>query len=479
MSKFSYLKTIADCLVSFSVFLFFVVVFTSCKGKISDGMLVITEIPYASQNDDAKKGTDDPQPRIIAVKGENSVKEPEILTKEFYAASSPEISYDGTKMIFSARQNKDDLWQIWEMELKNSHVRKIFFCNKNCTGPAYLPGNKCVFSMQPDDYINNAEQALFVCNLDGTGLKQVTFHPYADYFPTILRDGRILMISRQLYPEPSDQTLMVMRPDGTKALLYYNKPEGKTIKSRPWENAEGQVFFIEYDSLKQKGNIIEIHQNHPLHSRKNLSENIDGSFGSVFPLQNGKIVVSYRAEKSGNYDVYEFDPEGTSVGRLLFSHQEKYRIAEVNVVAKRNRPRDLPSEVDESFDSGLLLCQDINTPDITKQPEDNECKKACRVRLCGIDGTLGEVNVEDDGSFQLKILADTPFRIFTLDESGKIADGPSSWMWIRPNERRGFVGFHADPEMAPVNRIPLAVKKPPIPVTGDSAIIIHRKHIVE
>jgi hypothetical protein len=80
----------------------------------------------------------------------------------------------------------------------------------------------------------------------------------------------------------------------------------------------------------------------------------------------------------------------------------------------------------------------------------------------GIDTTYGVVEVEKDGSFQLKVLADTPFRIRTLDEKGNIVNGPCSWLWLRPNERRGCVGCHEDPELAPENRVSLATKKPPV-----------------
>jgi hypothetical protein len=84
------------------------------------------------------------------------------------------------------------------------------------------------------------------------------------------------------------------------------------------------------------------------------------------------------------------------------------------------------------------------------------------VEVIGVDSTYGIVPVEEDGSFQLKILADKPFRIQALDKDGRIIQGPCSWLWLRPNERRGCVGCHEDPELVPDNRIPLAVTKSPV-----------------
>ena len=82
--------------------------------------------------------------------------------------------------------------------------------------------------------------------------------------------------------------------------------------------------------------------------------------------------------------------------------------------------------------------------------------------MLGIDTTYGIVEVEEDGSFQLKIMADTPFRIRTLDEEDNVVRGPCSWLWLRPNERRGCIGCHEDPEMVPENKVSLAIRKSPV-----------------
>ncbi len=82
--------------------------------------------------------------------------------------------------------------------------------------------------------------------------------------------------------------------------------------------------------------------------------------------------------------------------------------------------------------------------------------------MLGIDTTYGIVEVEEDGSFQLKVMADTPFRIRTLDKDDKTVHGPCSWLWLRPNERRGCIGCHEDPEMVPDNIASLAIRKPPV-----------------
>jgi hypothetical protein len=135
---------------------------------------------------------------------------------------------------------------------------------------------------------------------------------------------------------------------------------------------------------------------------------------------------------------------------------------DVVVVEERIRPKKLPSEVDMGVKTGLLLCQDINILDPQFRFTTMLNKKATRIELLGLNSSLGTVTVEEDGSFYLKAMADTPFRIQTLDENGKIVNGPCSWIWLRPNERRGCIGCHEDHELAPENNVPYSVRKDPV-----------------
>ena len=130
------------------------------------------------------------------------------------------------------------------------------------------------------------------------------------------------------------------------------------------------------------------------------------------------------------------------------------------------RPKNLPSEVDLGVKTGLIMCQNINFRGLQPSLTSNGGLKASRIEVLGVDSTYGVVDVEEDGSFYLKVLADKPFRIRTLDNKGNVVGETCSWLWLRPNERRGCVGCHEDPELVPENRIPLAVRKDPaiIPV---------------
>lgn len=440
-------------------------VIASCDGKsVKNGMLIVTEAPEKAQIPVYISGESWRYltgARICAfMPGKSSSLR--VLTEKFYSASSPKLSYDGRFMLFTAQEKQDEPWQIWEMNLNNFKCRKITSFSDNCTDPAYLPGGRLVFSkLTVNDTVKSAH-CLYTCNLDRSGLRQITFSPNVSISTTVLKDGRLLTISHRLLPEKGDPFIMVMRPDGTKADMFYKGTEGKTLINYPHETSDGKILFIESEKgTWQAGDIISISYNRPLHSRINLTSGTGFDFYNVLPLRPDNYLVSCRKTDNDNFTLYEFDPVKKSVGREVLSDPD-YNVLDVVLVEEYERPKNLPSEVDMQVKTGLLLCQDINFLNVQGQNMLSAKSIGAKIEVLGIDTTYGVVNVEEDGSFQLKIMADTPFRIRTLDREGNVVNGPCSWLWLRPNERRGCIGCHEDPEMAPENKVSLAIRKPPV-----------------
>jgi hypothetical protein len=437
---------------------------SSCSSKaVRKGMLVITEVPGNIKDPDSPDGISWhylPGARISAMypgRG-TSLK---LLTKTFFSACDPDISYDGRFMLFAGQQKQDERWQIWEMNLDNLTYRQITTFNEDCTDPLYLPGNRLVFSkLTTNDTVKTAH-CLFTCNLDGSGVQQITFSPNTWFATRVLKDGRLLTISRQLMPGQYDPMLMVMRPDGTKADMFYKGPSGSAPISRPNETSDGKIVFIESFRRDRVGGwLVSINYNRPLHTHADIAPGIAGDFCAVLPLKPDKYLVSWRVTDSEPFGLYEFDPIKKSIGVEVLKYPD-FNITDVFPVREFQRPRKLPSEVDMQVKTGLLLCQDIN---FLSSPGSSvtDTGKAMKIEVLGVDTTYGVVQVEKDGSFQLKVMADKPFRIRTLDNNGNVVNGPCSWLWLRPNERRGCVGCHEDPELVPENKVSMAIRKAPV-----------------
>lgn len=432
-----------------------------------DGMIICTQV--AGKSLDVNYITGDswrylPDARIVALDPDKPGGSLKVLTEGYYSARSPEISYDGKYLLFAGQQKQNDPWQIWEMNLADLKTRQVTTSLENSTDPAYLPGGRLVFSKGSVNDTLKAGHSLYTCNIDGSDIKRITFNPHTYFGSTVLKDGRVLTISRQLYPDHRDPVLMILRPDGTKAELFYKGTEGSALFSREWETSNGKIVFIESDKgSMQVGKVISINYNRPLHTRVNLTSGIKGDFHTVFPLTSGRLLVSYRPSEADRYALYEFDQGNKVLGKAIYNNPD-YDMLEAVVVEKHERPKKLPSELDMGVKTGLLLCQDINVLDPQSAGIAYRFPKASKIEVMGIDSSLGVIQVEKDGSFYLKVIADKPFQIRTFDENGRVLYRPCGWMWIRPNERRGCVGCHEDHEQVPENRVPLAVKNLPIGV---------------
>jgi len=443
---------------------FFCLIFSSCGEKNKEGMIIFTRSQVKSNSvtfDKSDSWRYMTQAQIMELNPEKPDTTVKILTGNFYSAHSPEISYDGKYILFAAQQKQNDLWQIWEMDLNDLKARQVTSSKENCTDPAYLPLGRFLFTSHSATDSLKSNESIFTSNIDGTDQRRITYTPDIYLASHVLSDGRILTIAAQKFPETSDQKFLVMRPDGTKTELFYKGSEGNELSGRGLETSNGRIVFIESEkSNPGKGNLISVSYSRPLHSKLNLSSEIEGDFRAVYPQSTGKLLVSYHKTATDRYALYEFDPEKKSLGKPIYSSNE-FDVLEVVEVVKHIRPRKLPSEVNAVIKTGLIMCQDVNLGDDPLKISGTPLKKVSKVEIMGTDSSLGIFKPSRDGSFYLKVVADKPFQIRTLDDEGNVIK-KCDWVWLRPNERRGCVGCHEDQDIVPDNRIPIAVKKAPI-----------------
>ena len=135
----------------------------------------------------------------------------------------------------------------------------------------------------------------------------------------------------------------------------------------------------------------------------------------MVPLNQGKFLVTYRSSETNNYSLYQYDQEKMVLGDPVYTNAD-YDILEALPVKEHNRQKKLPSEVDHGVKTGLLLCQNISVSGMQSPEGEFPDQSASRVEIMGIDSSLGVINVEKDGSFYLKVAADMPFTIRTIDK---------------------------------------------------------------
>jgi len=424
------------------------VLFVSCNSNSYEGMVVAVELQ------DTPEGSYEGA-QLISIDIKNPEKPAKVLSSDFKSAAAPALSHDGRYLYFQGKKEGDQVWQIWVTDLQKGATSRVTNLPENCIQPAPLPDGNVVFSRE-GKVMGKEVQDLWKCMMDGCCLTQLTHNPAQNLYPNVLWEGRILYSSQQVYPEIREPKLMLMRPDGTKSELYSPGCCGLLPVSGGMDSPDGYIYFISSD-----GQLSRVLHRRPLHTFENLAMDLDGKFASVTPAADSTCLVSYQQVEGGGYGLYRFDPRNLEKPVALF--QGEKNLVDPLVVAKVDpRPKILPSPVDPAKSTAILMIQDINHSSLQVHGEITGDSLADRIRISTLEGELAVVEAKEDGSVYVKLDADTPFNIETLNSQGESLRGPSEWIYLRPNERRACTGCHVNPELAPRNYQPHAVREDPV-----------------
>jgi hypothetical protein len=359
---------------------------------------------------------------------------------------------------------------------------------------------------------------LYSSKLDGTFVSRLTFNSSSSFDPFLNWDGRLIFAmwqrSRLERGVLGRVSLFELNQDGTD-LMTLCGDQGRRVKQMATVTTAGLVVFVEADEVgwDGAGSLASVSLRRPLHTYRQITRQSDGLFHSPSALQDGKILVSRRSVgDAGNHGVYRLDP-ATGKCDLVFD-DPKYHDIQAKILAPRPEPDGRSSSVfvatgdiddptsKQSFISknprGKLYCLNVNISELDRSQWllPGTVKKVrvleglprrtgdagsflpdgMAIGASGAGSTqagipptlprrfLGEVPVEEDGSFNVEVPADIPIELQLLDENG-MALRSCGWIWVKNNEPRGCIGCHEDPELTPENRMVDAVKKPSISLT--------------
>ena len=504
------------------IFLQFLLSGSMVKGQdeAENTAVLFTQIPAERSETELEetfrfRSTSAKRSRIVLLKPTRPDGALQVLTRDFTAACDPCVSFDGTKLLFAAKETPDDNWNIWEMKTNGKDKRQITSNLGDCREPAYLAKSSItppeftdkvrwiVFtSTAARTYDESGEEyatGLYVQNIEpidgrGTVTWRATFNLSHDFSPTVLSDGRVLFSSWQhhgtrYYPYGM-VALMTTNWAGTGLNLFYGNHQGESVKTMACEMPDRTVVFVESEgsSYDGSGQLARISFKRPLHSHETLS-NGRGRYRTPHPFPDGRLMISY-ADDDESCGIYFFDEERGVPGQKIYDDPSWDDIDAV-AIAPKDEPMGRITIVVDSKETGHLQCLNVYDSD---RPEAAEIRKGLVKGVRFVEGVpisqtdelasrgthygqrkphfppvglfsyartriLGEAPVEEDGSFYVEIVADTPFFIQTLDENGMALQTMRGWMWVRRGSRRGCIGCHENKELAPENRTTEALRK--------------------
>jgi hypothetical protein len=397
------------------------------------------------------------------------------LTANFFAAADPGVSFDTTKILFSAKESAGDPWQIWEMNLDGSSRRQITHCPHDCQRAAYLPGDEIVLTYS--EPVGAATLSnLAVVKLNGENFHPITFGHANFWLETVLRDGRVLATaSSPLSADPSiatSRTLYTLRPDGAALDSLRCDHDHPATRSEAAELADGTIIFVapassRHSTISNLPTHPSLNEIRPAALREAPLKTPLGLYQFPAQLSSDTLVVSYsqssaKGAAAPQPALYTFNRKTNFLGPRLYADPHFASVQATPVLAHAI-PKKFWSILNLDSKTGSFIS--LNSASSADEPSGHIAATITSVRLFALDDSghcehaLGQAPVEKDGSFFVEVPANQPVRFELLDAKGQVLRTERSYIWARPGEQRGCAGCHSSKAVAPENRWPLTLKR--------------------
>ena len=150
------------------------------------------------------------------------VTEEELMKSASGVIRDPDVSEDGTKIVFSYKESDTDDFHLYEMDLATKKKKQLTFGSGVADiEPVYTANGTIVFSSTRDvqtvDCWYTPVSNLYMCNADGSNITRLGYDQVHTTYPTTTTDGRVLY-TRWDYNDRNQmyvQALFQMFPDGT------------------------------------------------------------------------------------------------------------------------------------------------------------------------------------------------------------------------------------------------------------------------
>lgn len=417
--------------------------------------------------------------------------------------SDPEISYDGLKVLFAMRRSSNERFHIFEMNVDGTNLRQLTFDpQRDDFDPVYLPNGKILFtSNRPgfvDEYNRQNAEVMFTMNADGSNIEQISFNNSDDFDPLVMRDGRILYTRWEHHGPINRFPLFFTNPDGHGTFTFFSPHNHRTF-FHPREMPDGSVVAIKSDMVNGDRGPIVIIKNastagEPLEDGQMqvITPNIptsgppypNGVFKYPHPAPDGRLLVSFAPahenEDETDYGLYTINADGSDL-RLLYNDPNTHEFDAV-VIKDRPIPPVIPSTLDRNQDSGVFLVENVyfrqqNDGQVRPNKAIQEVKQVMVIE--GIPRPRGDradigmsefeqkrivgvAPVEPDGSFHIRVPANTPLSFNTLDSLGRALVVKRNWVTVRSGETfEKCSGCHGPRGQSSGNPNPMAALRPP------------------
>ena len=449
-----------------------VIALSGCSANIPDGSIVITQVPVQKadekQNKDILDALYPPGSRVVILEKPYENGKIRIVSKGFYSAGSPYVSWDGRTIYFIGKKDSNSTWQIYSVVAGETGIKQLTDMQGGACSPSLISDGSLSFisPVPPLKFSIGTNNSSIYLRTPSGEIKKLSYSPKPITDLTVLNDGRILFVSWAGFPSSgttNSMAIYVINNDGTEVTKFALENDGAPFVRRPREINGKKVVFLA--SLKPELNAFswaeKISLARPFLSRTQCFAFVNMHCSSIENLKEGGLLacfMNYGATgrtMKGTFGVYKLSEDDNALPANLYDDPSWHEIEAVPL-EKRQKPMGRMSSVMPDKKTGNILCLDAN------YHRSNEPKpKAAKVRVLTLDkdgkvDVLGWSEVEKDGSFLIEVPCNTPIGFETCDSQGKQIYRVEPLIWVRPGENRSCLGCHEPYNRAPKNFRPLA-----------------------
>ena len=406
-----------------------------------------------------------------------------------------EVSFDGTRLLFSMRRSRDDDYHIYEVGADGGGLRQLTFgAGVSDIDPLYLPDGRIVFTStrEPKYCMCNRHIMgnLFTMDADGANMQQIGHSTLHEGHAALMPDGRI-MYDRWEYVDRNfgdAQGVWTVSPDGTNhALLWGNNTNSpgavldaravpgtarfvatfSSCHDRPW----GALALVD-PQLGLDGRVPVV-RTWPAGAIELVGEGNYDTFTRVpvkyedpYPLDAEHFLCARMTGRGEEMGIYLVD----CTGRETLVHAEAPGCFDPMPLAPRPRPPVIAPRTNLAASEGRFYAVNVYVGSGMDRVEPGSIKylrivespeKRFWTQPAWDGGTgqqapgmawddfnnkriVGTVPVESDGSAYFTAPADTYVYFQLLDADGMMVQTMRSGTIVRPGETTGCVGCHED-----------------------------------
>jgi Hydrazine synthase alpha subunit middle domain/WD40-like Beta Propeller Repeat len=430
--------------------------------------------------------------------------------------SDPAVSFDGKKIMFSMRPPGGQYRNIYEINADGTGLRQVTSGGGHDYDPLYLPDGRVMFTSsrdnEMDEYNHAPAEHLYTCDMDGANLERISYNQSDDFDPELLADGRIVYTRWEHFGQMNRFPLFFTHPDGSGTFHEYGPhgrnffhavpmPDGRivAIESTEIEGDSGPIAVLKTESGPADP-VMDANSNHWNVITTQVNNDGEpwpyGAFKYPRPIGGNKFVASYTlpaaTPEDADYGLYTFeiqqsgsgtpsDPATFSLKNMTFLYNDpNTNEFDAQLLAPHPKPPIIASTLNHSVDYGVFMAQDVfnrGDNDGQERPQRGVDPITKIAVITARPTRPGEMNdfsanefekraligfapVYSDGSFRIKVPANTPISFATLDDHDRGFVVKRTHLVVRPGEEfNKCVGCHEDRQAGgpvPTNMDPIA-----------------------